>query len=45
MVCVKLTMAKHFKLIEEEVVTWVVLREKFPFMHVKCGGMGTVIWG
>ena len=45
MVCVKLTMAKHFKLIEDKVVTWVELREKLPFMHVKCGVMGRVVWG
>ena len=40
MVCIKVTMAKHFKLIEEDVVAWVELREKFPFRHVECGGMG-----
>ena len=43
MVYIKFTMAKNVKLIEEDVVTCVELREKFPFIHVNRGGMGRVI--
>jgi len=35
MLCIKVTVPKHFKLIKEDGVTWVEFREEFPFIHVQ----------
>lgn len=39
MVCIKVTVTKHVKIIKEDVVTWVDLRKEFPLFHVH-GVMG-----
>lgn len=34
MVCIKVMVAKHFYLIEENAISWVDLRKDLPFIHV-----------